>query len=126
MQKQQKSKTALPSLCVSWRNGLKNVWKLPRNTYAQILYSLCEQRPIEAELKMRTVKFIFRCMNSGVDFVRSVARHILSVPNEKSVMYNNFVDCCNFFRMSLLIPRDELDLDYHNIVRVCGMWTRRV
>jgi hypothetical protein len=28
--------------------------------------------------------------------------------------------------MSLLIPRDEFDLHYHNIVRVCGMWTRFV
>jgi hypothetical protein len=34
--------TALSSLCVTWRNGLKNAWKLPRNTHAQILYSLCE------------------------------------------------------------------------------------
>ena len=99
--------------------------KLPRNTHAKILYSLCEQRPIEAELKMRTLKFIFRCVNSEVDLVRSVARHILSMPNEKSVMYNNFVDC-NFFQMSLFVPKDELHVDYHNIVRICGMWTRFV
>ena len=28
--------------------------------------------------------------------------------------------------MSLFIRRKELDLDYHNIIRVCGMWTRFV
>jgi hypothetical protein len=84
--------TALPSLCVSWRNGLKNVWKLPRNTHAQILYSLCEQRPIGTRFVTVPVDRIYSLyelimLRDGIWMIETGAGTFLNKDDIKDIIY---------------------------------------
>jgi hypothetical protein len=72
---------------------------------------------------MRILNLIFECINSEGDLVLSVTRHVLLVPSEKSVMYNNCVPFCNFFTISPYITDVGFELSYHTSVKRCTEWT---
>jgi len=68
--------SAINVLCLL-RRSLKNVWKLPLNTRANLIYALSCVRPIEVELKCKVLNFVLNCLNSVVGLVRSVTRHVI-------------------------------------------------
>ena len=117
---------SLNSLYVFWRHGLKNVWKLPINTHSNILYGICAKRPIEIELKYRTLNFIYKCINSSNDVIRSISRQALSSPGGGSIVYKNFVHCCNLFGMSAFVPQHGFECNFQLSLQRASLWTRFV
>ena len=103
-------------LCVSLRRGLKNIWKRPINARANILFGLCGKRPIEAELRYRTLSFIYRCINSDNNTVRSVARHKLSATDRLSTLAKNYVHCRKYFGIRATIPELDRNFDYSSLL----------
>lgn len=53
------------------------------NRHMSTLFGLCGKGPIDVELMVRSLEFIFKCINSSSQLVRSVFRQALSVPNDK-------------------------------------------
>lgn len=106
------SSKAIVPLAVSWRRALKRVWNLPMHTHSNILYAICGKRPIEVELRMRAIKFIFECINSDNSLVQSVTRHTVSQSGCLSPIGCNFVSCCQFFGLAAVIPDYYVNFDY--------------
>jgi hypothetical protein len=114
--------STLSSFCVSWRRGLKHVWKLPINTHSDILFGLCGKRPIEVELRYRTLSFLFRCINSENTIVRSVTRNLLTSISSPSPLAKNYVVCCKFFGTNVMVPEFEKNFDYVPFLQDVGKW----
>jgi len=118
--------SAIDVLCVSWRRALKNVWKLPLNTHGNVIYALSCVRPIEVELKCRVLNFVLKCLNSNVDLVRSVTRHVISLLGCQSPIGKNYVSCCQFFSLPATVPDEYCTLGYNQILVKASDWTRFV
>jgi hypothetical protein len=103
---------ALPSFCVSWRKALKRIWKLPHNTHANILYGLCCKRPIEVEIGNRSLSFIFKCINSENNLVRSTVRHVIEISGCQSPVGKSFMHCCKYFGLCSRVPDFGLNIAF--------------
>jgi hypothetical protein len=88
----------------SWRRALKNIWKLPMNTHANVVYGLSGKRPVEVDIMLRVLKFSFSCLNSENHIVRNVSRHAAFVLRTSSGFGRNFIQCCQRFHVVVSTP----------------------
>jgi hypothetical protein len=101
---------ALPLLCISWRKALKRIWNLPNTTHTNILYGLCCKRPIEVDIHSRSLSFIFKCINSDNNLVRSATRHVIVTSGSQSPIGKSFIYNCTFFGLCFQVPEIESNI----------------
>ena len=65
---------AIDDFCILWRNGLKRVWGLPRDTHSFFISPLCATIPIMDELCRRSCNFINAHLSSDCSLISFVAR----------------------------------------------------
>jgi hypothetical protein len=93
--------TGVSVFCVTWRKALRRILGLPFKTHCFLLPLLSDTLPIFIELCKRSSRFIYSCINSPSQLVRSVAWHSVFVAKYGSVLGSNAVLCCERFGWSL-------------------------
>jgi hypothetical protein len=97
-------------LYISWRKALKRIWNLPNTTHTNILYGLCCKRPIEVNIHSRSLSFIFKCINSDNNLVRSATRHVIVTSGSQSPIGKSFIYNCTFFGLCFQVPEIESNI----------------
>ena len=90
------------------------------NTHANVIYKLSDKHPVEYELKVRSQKFIFLCIDSDNFVVRYIARHLVFVSRCLSLLGRNFWNCYQELKLFTAIPDYNCNLDYKTTI-----WTLR-
>ena len=54
---------------------MRKIWNLPNTAYCNLLPLLCGCLPFHDEICRRFLNFVYKCMFSAVDVVRSVAHY---------------------------------------------------
>jgi hypothetical protein len=73
---------------VAWRKSIRNIWGLLPRTHCNLLHVINSTLPIDIMIEKRTVKFIWSCINSRNDIVKSVA--LSSIRSSTSVLGENY------------------------------------
>jgi hypothetical protein len=89
------------------------------------LFRLCGKRPIEIQLRYRTLGFIYTCINSDNKTVRSVTRHKLSATDWSSTLAKSYAHCCKFFGIPAMILELDRNFEFSSLQTV-GFWSRFV
>ena len=64
-------------ICSVWRDAMKRIWRLPRNTHSILINSLTCNLPTFDELCRRFATFHFKCLSSCNRTVNFICRHAL-------------------------------------------------
>ena len=56
----------------AWRKTIRKLWCLPHTTHCRFLHTINNSLPIDIALEKRCLKFLWSCMNSNNDVVKSV------------------------------------------------------
>ena len=87
------SLSAVDSVCIAWRKGLRRLWDLPFQTHSRFIVTICELVPIREVLLFYCVSLAVKCMSSDNSVVRTVSqqsvffRHILSAIDADAFFY---------------------------------------
>jgi len=89
------------SVCKSWRQALRRVWKVPFICHTAITDALSNSISIFDILYKKTLKFIRSCLVSGNDVVNFVARNGVYRSRMSSCVGRNVQFCCERYRLHL-------------------------
>jgi len=67
------SNAKLVNFVITWRKSVRKIWILPNTAHCNLLPLLCGCLPFHDEICRRFLNFVYKCMFSAVDVVRSVA-----------------------------------------------------
>jgi len=89
---------SVEDVCITWRKGLKRVWKLPTRTHSGLVAPLCGLLPLRFELACRCSRFIVKCLNSSNSIVRFVAgqgvlHHRMHSPIGRNAQHSATLQC---------------------------------
>jgi len=72
----------------AWRKTIRKLWCLPHTTHCRFLHTINNSLPIDIALEKRCLKFLWSCMNSNNDIVKSVS--LSSMGNSYSTFGENY------------------------------------
>jgi len=71
------SNAKLVNFGITWRKSVRKIWNLPNTAHCTLLPLLCGCLPFHDDMCRRFLNFVYKCMFSAVDVVRSVAHMLL-------------------------------------------------
>jgi len=71
------SNAKLVNFGITWRKSVRKIWNLPNTAHCTLLPLLCGCLPFRDDMCRRFLNFVYKCMFSAVDVVRSVAHMLL-------------------------------------------------
>jgi hypothetical protein len=83
------SNTHIEDLCVSWRQSLRRVWKLPYTTHCYLLPLLSQCLPLEDEICRRSLNFIRECLCNRSRLVTAIANYGIYYGRQNSFLGHN-------------------------------------
>ena len=72
----------------AWRKTIRKLWRIPPKTHCRFLHTVNNSLPIDIALEKRCLKFLWSCMNSNNDVVKSVS--LSSISNSYSTFGENY------------------------------------
>jgi hypothetical protein len=96
------SHRSFDTLCTSWRKCVRHILGLPYRTHSQLLYLICNDKPIHIQLYNRFLSF-FKCIQSSSNVLVSTCFELLLVGSSSNVS-NNVTLLCEL----LSVSRDNL------------------
>ena len=91
----------IDSICIAWRRGIRQVWRLPNTTHSSLLSGICKTIPLIDLLYRRMLKFLHRCLNSRSFIVNFIARHSILFCRMNSVVGRNVLGCCQRYNTNI-------------------------
>ena len=92
---------------VAWRKTVRRVWNIPQRTHSNFLNYICNDLPIDTQLHVRFIKFIYKIVNSSnicTSLCGKLALHGSMSPTCNSVnkvCYTYNVNKCMFYNCKL-------------------------
>jgi hypothetical protein len=88
------SSNHIDSISIAWRQGIRQIWRVPNTTHSSLLPGLCQTTPQIDLFYKRMLKFIYRCLNSQSFIVNFVTRHSILYCRMNSTVSRNILGCC--------------------------------
>jgi len=92
---------SVSSVCKSWLQALRRVWKVTFNCHTAIIDALSKSISIFDILCKKTLRFIRSCLASGNDVVNFKARNGVYHSRMSSCVGRNVQFCCERYRLHL-------------------------
>ena len=89
------------TFCTAWRKALRRVLNLPYTAHSFFLPYVSNTLPIRDELCKRSARFIFSCLLSNNQFVRSISWHSVNHAKYNSFLGSNALYCCKKYGWSI-------------------------
>ena len=99
---------------------MRKIWNLPNTAHCNLLPLLCGCLPFHDEICRQFLNFVYKCMFSAVDVVRSIAHYAVNYGRNHSPLGRNLLFCMNRYKCSLC------DILKPNISRIYGFIVKRV
>jgi len=97
---------------------VRTIWNLPNTAHCYSLPLLCGCLPFHDEICRRFFNFVYKCMFSTVDVVRSVAHYAVTYGRNHSPLGRDLLFCTIRYKCSLC--------DIFNISTIDGFIVKRV
>ena len=91
----------IDSICITWRRGIKKIWRLPNTTHSSLLPGLCKTIPLIDLLYKRSLKLVYRCLNSRSFVVNFIASHSILFCRMNSIIGRNELGCCQRYNTQI-------------------------
>lgn len=88
------SNQCVDGICIAWRRGIRQVWRVPITTHSSLIPGLCKTIPLIDLFHKRMLKFIYRCLRSQSSLVNFVARHSILYCRMNSTVGRNATNFC--------------------------------
>jgi hypothetical protein len=62
----------LDDYCIAWRKGVRKIWSLPYDSSRLNVSLISDSLPTFDEICRRTINFVYSCLNSDAEMIRSV------------------------------------------------------
>ena len=85
-------------LYVAWRKVIRRLWKLPNTNHCNLLHTINNCLPIDVILEKRCAKFVWSCINSKNNIVKSISTSATSNP------FSDFADNYKYITYKYKIP----------------------
>ena len=95
------SNTHIEELCVSWRKGLRRVWRLPYRTHCYLLPLLSQCLSLEDEICKRSLNCIRECLCNSSRLVTAIAYYGINYGRSNSVLGLNAMFCSSKFNVNI-------------------------
>ena len=82
-------------ICIQWRNALRRIWRLPRNSHTDIVHLVSDKEPLHISLAMRFIKF-YRSLLTSICLVTNKLLY-----EHKSILSKNVKYVCNNFNLTV-------------------------
>jgi hypothetical protein len=92
----------LEDYCSAWRKGVRKIWSLPYDSGRLNVSLISDSLPIFDEICRRTMKFVYSCLNSDSEMIRSVVLNGVNGSRLSSPIGRNAVFCALRYKIPLL------------------------
>jgi hypothetical protein len=91
----------LDDYCIAWRKGVRKIWSLPYDASRLNISLISDSLPIFDEICRRTINFVYSCLNSDSEMIRSVVLNGVNGARFSSPIGRNTVFCALRYKIPL-------------------------
>jgi len=91
----------IDSSCITWRRGVRQVWRLPNTTHLSLLPGISNTMPLIDLLYRCFLKFVYRCLSSRRFVVNFIARHCILFCCMNSIVGRNVLSSCQRYSTNI-------------------------
>ena len=91
----------LEDYCIAWRKGVRKIWSLPYDSSRLNVSLISDSLPLFDEICRRTMNFVYTCLNSDSEMIRSVVLNGVNGSRLSSPIGRNAVFCALRYNIPL-------------------------
>jgi hypothetical protein len=91
----------LEDYCIAWRKGVRKIWSLPYDSSRLNVSLISDSLPLFDEICRRTMNFVYTCLNSDSEMIRSVVLNGINGSRLSSPIGRNAVFCALRYNIPL-------------------------